>query len=116
MTVSHAARQLPMPHQDLRSLVSPTRLRPWYRAWTKCPTALLWLALCVLFGVAPAQAAERRVALLLANQAYTTGALRNPAQDVAQIRAALLAIGFRNDDVVVVTNADQKPPLFQMPA
>lgn len=70
---------------------------------------LLLILLLPLLSWPAAQAQPaRRVALLIGNQAYAVGALRYPVQDVATMREALLATGFKPDDVVVLHNADQK--------
>lgn len=69
-----------------------------------------FLLLTVLTLLAPGSvlAQARRVALLIGNQAYPVGALRFPLQDVATLRSALLGIGFREADVQVLSNADQR--------
>jgi formylglycine-generating enzyme required for sulfatase activity len=67
---------------------------------------LLWLA------PAAAQTPERRVALLIGNAAYSeqVGQLNNPVNDVNALRDTLIGLGFKREDVVVVTNANR----FQM--
>lgn len=69
---------------------------------------LLILLLTLLSWPAAHAQPARRVALLIGNQAYAVGALRYPTQDVATMREALLATGFKPDDVAVLHNADQK--------
>jgi hypothetical protein len=68
----------------------------------------LLLTLLLLTTLASGQSSGRRVALLVGNQAYATGGLRFPSQDVAQLRGALQGIGFASADIAVVADADQK--------
>ena len=51
----------------------------------------------------------KRIALLIGNGQYasTVGPLKNPANDVNLLAAALNAVGFARDNIQVVTNADR---------
>ena len=53
--------------------------------------------------------AEKRLALLISNQAYAeaVGPLRNPRNDIALIKAALLRVRFADEDIQVVADADR---------
>ena len=66
-----------------------------------------WVALAqvlLMFAAAPAALAEKRIALLIGNEAYTTeiGRLANPHNDVALLEQTLKGLGFE-----VVTDATQ---------
>jgi formylglycine-generating enzyme required for sulfatase activity/uncharacterized caspase-like protein len=65
-------------------------------------------ALAVLLALGgTAHAQEKRIALLIGNSSYSTkvGPLKNPGNDIAGVRQALIAAGFRPDDIRVVANA-----------
>lgn len=64
------------------------------------------LLVTCLFGSTGA-IAEKRVALLISNEAYdkAIGPLKNPHNDIALIKAALLRVGFAEEDIQVVANA-----------
>ena len=62
---------------------------------------MIVFALC-LFGLTTKAHAERRVALLIGNAAYAAAPLSNPVNDVAAMKATLIAAGF--DVVVAMTN------------
>src|SRR3982074_3642220 len=68
----------------------------------------VWALLAVLvvanLAVASAQAAEKRIALVVGNANYSTGALPTPANDAGLIAQTLQAAGF---DVVGVRDLDQ---------
>ncbi|WP_165396752.1 SUMF1/EgtB/PvdO family nonheme iron enzyme [Sphaerotilus mobilis] len=60
--------------------------------------ALAWLTLaCLLLAMLPVHAAPegKRVALLIGNSNYAVGPLRNPANDVREMEASLLSLGFQ---------------------
>ncbi len=78
------------------------------------PRALIYLiVLLTLTAVAPAQA-ERRVALVIGNGAYTNApALKNPAHDAAVVSASLKALKF---EVTEVINGDHRRMLDAMSA
>ncbi len=65
----------------------------------------------VAAGFAPsARAAEAaRLALLIGNQSYSNavGPLRNPKNDIAVMKAALLKIGFTEANITVVNDAER---------
>ncbi|MGO9545295.1 MAG: caspase family protein [Rhodomicrobium sp.] len=66
------------------------------------------IVLCVwLLGAAAAAAEPARLALLIGNQSYAekVGALKNPRDDVALVRASLEKLGFK---VTVLTDADYR--------
>jgi len=67
--------------------------------------AVAWLLLLVVLPGAALAQAEKRIALLIGNQAYTSevGALRNPHNDVALLERTLKALGFQ---VTTVRDAD----------
>ena len=57
--------------------------------------ALVWVAASAMGGQTPPPAAEKRVALVIGNGAYTqTVPLKNPANDARAIADALRRIGF----------------------
>ena len=62
---------------------------------------VLFLAFAATF----ADAAEKRVALVIGNGAYASAPLKNPANDARDMGAALRALGF---EVIEKTNASQK--------
>lgn len=65
-------------------------------------------ALAVLLALGgAAHAQEKRIALLIGNSGYSAkvGPLKNPGNDIAGVRQALIAAGFRPDDIRVVANA-----------
>ncbi len=59
----------------------------------------------MLLALAPAHAAERRLALVIGNSAYSFGALDNPKNDAALMAKALKGVGF---EVTELIDADQK--------
>lgn len=59
----------------------------------------------LLLALMPAQAAERRLALVIGNSAYSFGALENPKNDAALMAKALKGVGF---EVTELIDADQK--------
>src|SRR3982074_569020 len=66
-----------------------------------------FLLLVLLFGnlaLASAEAAEKRIALVVGNANYSSGALPTPANDAGLIAQTLQAAGF---DVVGVRDLDQ---------
>ena len=67
--------------------------------------AVIFLAMCLMWQPAPAMGA--RLALLIANQKYTSnvGPLKNPHNDVVLVHKALVSIGFRPQDITVVLDA-----------
>ncbi len=70
---------------------------------------LVVVAMFALFGIA-AQAQERRLALLIGNEAYGTpglSTLENPHEDVDRVRGALLRAGFRDGDIVVLKDRNR---------
>ena len=77
----------------------PVLLR-WMMSWCAALAVLLALG-----GAAHAQ--EKRIALLIGNSGYSAkvGPLKNPGNDIAGVRTALIAAGFRADDIRVVANA-----------
>ena len=64
---------------------------------------LVWVLLA-LTGVAFAQEAENRHALVIGNAEYQLGNLRNPLNDARSMAAVLLETGFRT---TVIENADK---------
>lgn len=76
---------------------------PFPLAFGVGPRICLLAALLVLLPLA-AGAQEKRVALLMGNSSYSTGALRNPPQDVRVMNEALRTLGFKT---TVVLNANQ---------
>jgi formylglycine-generating enzyme required for sulfatase activity len=73
-----------------------------FRKSASLPAVLLIASLLLLFVGGPAEAQERRVALVVGNGAYQKLApLRNPANDAEDTAAALTRLGF---DVVKVVN------------
>src|ERR1700730_1364750 len=72
----------------------------------QCNLALVLLSVLVFGGLAPAsaQAAETRVALVIANANYPSGVLPTPANDAGLIAQTLQAAGF---DVTGVRDLDQ---------
>ena len=87
----------------LASNAGPMAVHPVSRR-TRLRWALLALAaVCLLFGLAPARA-EGRVALLIANANYKVGPLRNPPNDVREMKAALEAVGFKVQPLVLDAN------------
>lgn len=74
--------------------------------WAKAGLAAL-LGSTMLAGAAWAE--ERRVALLIGNEAYPAdvGVLENPHEDVDAVAAALTKAGFEPEDIIVVKDADQ---------
>ena len=64
--------------------------------------AILGLALLAL---TPAHAAERRLALVIGNSAYSFGALENPKNDATLMAKTLKGVGF---EVTTLIDADQK--------
>jgi hypothetical protein len=71
---------------------------------------LLWIAYCVL---APAQAWADRVALVIGNASYQSGALRNPVNDAADVSEKLRSLGFQ---VLGGNNLDREGMVRQMQA
>jgi formylglycine-generating enzyme required for sulfatase activity len=72
--------------------------------------ARLCVFLCLLAGAgAGAAAGEPRFALLIGNQAYkdAVGPLKNPKNDIALVKAALLKVGFAEPDITVISDADR---------
>src|SRR3979411_3087527 len=67
-------------------------------------SALLAVLVVANLAVASAQAAEKRIALVVGNANYSTGALPTPANDAGLIAQTLQAAGF---DVVGVRDLDQ---------
>ena len=61
------------------------------------------LTLIMLFFVTSALAAEKRVALIVANSAYKNAALQNPTIDAVIVASSLKKIGFL---VTIINNAD----------
>mgnify|MGYP000880160952 CR=1 FL=1 len=59
----------------------------------------------LLLALTPAHAAERRLALVIGNSAYSFGALDNPKNDAALMAKALKGVGF---EVTELIDADQK--------
>lgn len=81
--------------------------------FARCARAAVRAILCVMLvaashaALAGAASAEgRRIALLVGNAAYSSdvGALVNPANDVAAVRLALIAAGFKSGDIRAVSN------------
>lgn len=72
------------------------------------PLPLRWILSLALGCCAIGAVQAQRVALLVGNAAYATGRLQYPARDVAQMRAALLNIGFAPADIQVLLDADQR--------
>lgn len=56
-------------------------------------------------GAAPPEAGEQRVALVIGNSAYADAPLKNPANDAADMAAALRGLGF---EVILRTNAGRR--------
>jgi uncharacterized caspase-like protein len=71
---------------------------------------ILAILALLAFLTTPAQAQERRLALIVANESYAGafGPLVNPKTDAALIQGALTRAGFAPSDVVVVTDRDQR--------
>ena len=68
------------------------------------------LALMITVWVAQASASDpARFALLIGNQDYTSAVstLKNPKNDIAIIKLALLKVGFAEADITVVANRDR---------
>jgi len=55
---------------------------------------LFWLVLAILVLTLPAEAAERRIALVVGNANYQTGSLPTPANDAGLVAQTLQAAGF----------------------
>lgn len=66
---------------------------------------LFWVAAALLALVANAQAAERRIALVIGNANYQTGSLPTPANDAGLVAQTLQAAGF---DVTGARDLDQE--------
>ena len=64
---------------------------------------LIFLLVCLLAGAAPACAADR-AALVIGNSAYATGRLAQPANDAADLAAALRGLGY---ETRLATNLDR---------
>lgn len=70
-----------------------------------------WVALGLVWGLMvlalarPAEAAERRLALVIGNSAYSFGALENPKNDATLMSKTLKQVGF---EVITLIDADQK--------
>lgn len=78
---------------------------------------LRYLFLCVLSaGLALAAWSEERIALLIGNADYSeaVGALDNPHNDVLHVRDALLAAGFDEDKIRIVTDANRRTMLREI--
>lgn len=74
---------------------------------------LLFLAALVAISACAGHAQERRIALLIGNEAYPdiVGRLDNPHEDVDAIAVALTRARFAPDDVIVVKDASQQAML-----
>ncbi len=79
-------------HRPTEPIGFPTPLLPFLLS------ALLLLSALV----SPAQAVEHRTALVIGNSAYSSGPLKNPVNDAADMAAALKGVGF---DVALHPNA-----------
>jgi formylglycine-generating enzyme required for sulfatase activity len=72
--------------------------------------AWIFANLLLLCGGLPAAAKEpARLALLIGNESYSqdAGPLKNPRNDIALIRAALVKVGFAQADITVISNASR---------
>ena len=68
------------------------------------------LAILALAAASSARAGEpARFALVIGNQSYASavGPLKNPKNDIALIKSALLKVGFSEADIAVVSDADR---------
>ena len=79
--------------------------RPW-RAVALFAALLAWLAA----GLAPA-AAEKRIALVIANAAYPTAPLANPVRDARRISAALTSVGFTVEQAYDLSQVEMRQQL-----
>ena len=70
-------------------------------------TARIVVSLWLLLGASAAAQEPARLALLIGNESYATdaGPLKNPKNDIALIKAALLRIGFAEANIAIVSDA-----------
>src|SRR5262245_40501291 len=71
--------------------------------WTVFVCGVFWLA------ISDPAAGQERYALLIGNKDYSAkiGPLKNPINDVALVRDALIEVGFKRENIEVLTNAKQ---------
>lgn len=78
------------------------------RYWLRAVHGVLLCSCLHLGALAQEEAATRRLALLIGNEAYGTqglASLSHPHEDVDRVAAALEAAGFRREDIVVLKDA-----------